>query len=203
MSNLASVYQVNGDHAAAIALYEEAACGMEQKNFNSLNAEPIITNTINVYDIAGQYVQADSWREKWLTHIRNKSGKNSLEYSACLASFGQTLLLRQEWEQAEDMIRQCVTIRQEIQPDSWLTYNTKSMLGLALLQQKKYRDAEPLLIEGYQGIKKRADSIPETVRKTRMSEAVQRLIEIYVQMEKPDEVEYWENEAESLMQLDQ
>jgi len=33
-------------------------------------------------------------------------------------------------------------------PDDWLTFNTQSMLGGALLGRKRYADAEPLLVKG-------------------------------------------------------
>ena len=42
-----------------------------------------------------------------------------------------------------------------IEPDTWTTFNTKSMLGGALLGQKKYAEAEPLLLKGYAGMKRR------------------------------------------------
>ena len=42
--------------------------------------------------------------------------------------------------------------------------NTKSMLGGALLGQKKYAEAEPLLLAGYEGTKQREATIPPQIR---------------------------------------
>jgi hypothetical protein len=44
---------------------------------------------------------------------------------------------------------------------SWLTFNTQSLLGGALLGQKKYAEAEPLLVKGYEGLKTREKTIPK------------------------------------------
>jgi hypothetical protein len=54
------------------------------------------------------------------------------------------------------------------------------MLCEALLGQKKYDEAEPLLImDGYEGIKKRQEKIPEPLRKVRLTEALERLVHLY------------------------
>ena len=45
-------------------------------------------------------------------------------------------------------------------PDDWLTFNARSLLGGSLLGQKKYAEAEPLLLSGYEGMKQREDKIP-------------------------------------------
>ena len=50
-------------------------------------------------------------------------------------------------------------IREKSQPDVWNTFTAKAMLG-ALLGQKKYAEAEPLLLSGDEGMKQRAKTIP-------------------------------------------
>ena len=71
--------------------------------------------------------------------------------------------------------------------------NTKSQLGGALLGQKKYADAEPLLLAGYEGMKQREKTIPPQ-GSTRISEALDRLIELYAATNKPDDVKKWRAE---------
>jgi hypothetical protein len=70
------------------------------------------------------------------------------------------------------------------------------MLGGALLGQKRYPEAEPLLREGYQGLKDRADQIPPEARK-RILEAVDRLVELYTALGKPEDVKKWQTERET------
>ena len=54
-------------------------------------------------------------------------------------------------------MRESLTIRERIRPGNWATYNTKSLLGESLLGQKKYAEAEPLLLSGYEGMKQPRD----------------------------------------------
>ena len=63
-------------------------------------------------------------------------------------------------------------------PDSWKTFDTKSLLGAALLGQKKYSEAEPLLLAGYQGMKFREATIPPPF-KILLIEALERLVRLY------------------------
>jgi hypothetical protein len=69
-------------------------------------------------------------------------------------------------------------------------FNTKSLLGGALAGQKKFQEAEPLLVEGYSGMKQREAKIPPA-GKTRLPEAIRRLVDLYTAWEKPAEAEKW------------
>ena len=91
------------------------------------------------------------------------------------------------------LLRNCLTTREGAMPDSWLTFHSKSLLGGALLGQKKYADAEPLLLAGYEGMKRREKTIPEQ-GKIRLTEAVDRLVRLYEAMDKKDEVKKWRAE---------
>jgi hypothetical protein len=90
-------------------------------------------------------------------------------------------------------LRECLALREKRQPDDWRTFNTRSMLGGALLGQKKYADAEPLLLAGYEGMKRREKTIPPQ-GSARLPEALDRLIELYDATNKPDDVTKWRAE---------
>jgi hypothetical protein len=68
------------------------------------------------------------------------------------------------------------------------------MLGCALLGQKKHADAEPLLLNGYEGLKQRQAETPPTSN-VRLSEAAARLVEIYTALEDKDEAARWSKEV--------
>jgi hypothetical protein len=80
-------------------------------------------------------------------------------------------------------------------PHSWNTFNTQSLLGGALLGQQKYAEAEPLLLMGYEGMKVREAMIPRSDGgDLRIPEAIDRLIELYTAMNKPEEAKRWQTE---------
>jgi len=81
-------------------------------------------------------------------------------------------------------------------PDPWTTFNTQSLLGGALLGQKKYAEAEPLLLAGYEGMKQREKSIPPQGA-TRIPEALDQLLDLCTATSRPDEVKKWQAESAS------
>jgi hypothetical protein len=70
------------------------------------------------------------------------------------------------------------------------------MLGGALNGQKKRAEAEPLMVQGYEGMKQRAAQIPLN-GKPRLAEALERLVQLYDAWGKPDKAARWRSELES------
>jgi serine/threonine protein kinase len=185
MNNLAGGYKEAGQLDKALPLFEEAAHGLEKRRFQHEHARLIIPNTIEAYEQARQFEQATSWRQKWLAHVKAAAGADSPAYAGELATLGSQLLKHQQWTDAEKLLRECLAIREK-KPGSgdpgsgWLVFNTQSMLGGALLGQKKYAEAEPLLLKGYEGMKEREVKIPKTGgTELCIPEALDRLIELY------------------------
>ena len=81
-------------------------------------------------------------------------------------------------------------IRRQIQPDNWATFETESMLGEALLDLKKYTEAEPRLLSGYEGMKQREETMPPQ-DKPRLTRAVERLVKLYEAWDKRDQATKW------------
>lgn len=104
--------------------------------------------------------------------------KDSPKLASELVTFSQTLLGLKSWDEAEKVLRECLAIREKANPDAWNTFNTQSMLGAALLGQKKFAEAEPWLLKGYDGMKEREAMIPPE-GKTRIPESLERLVELY------------------------
>ena len=104
-----------------------------------------------------------------------------------------SLLQAKAFTEAEPLLRECLAIREKTQPDLWTTFNTQSLLGGALLGQKKYAEAEALLLAGYEGMKQREKSIPPQGA-TRIPEALDRLLDLCTATSRPDEVKKWQAE---------
>jgi hypothetical protein len=68
-----------------------------------------------------------------------------------------------------------------------------SQLGGALLGQKKYIEAEPLLLRGHEGMNLRKAAIPPEGR-DRLPEAIDRLIGLYTATNRPNEAAMWRAE---------
>jgi hypothetical protein len=121
---------------------------------------------------------------------------NSPSHASALAVRGALLLADNKPADAELALRECLTIRQKNQAEDWTTFETSSMLGEALAAQQKYADAEPLLVAGYEGMKRRQAAIPAQ-DKPRLTKALKRLVMYYEVRGMNAEAARWRDQLES------
>jgi serine/threonine protein kinase len=95
------------------------------------------------------------------------------------------------------LLRKCLTTRERTMPDSWLTFRSQCLLGGALLGLQNYAAAEPLLRAGYEGMKRQEARIPPDA-KVCLTEAVERLVQLYEATDRKDEAAKWRKERQAL-----
>jgi hypothetical protein len=79
-------------------------------------------------------------------------------------------------------------------PDDWSRFNAMSQLGGALEGQGKYAEAEPLAVEGYEGLKARASKVPAGA-KPRLLAAAERVVRLYEAWGRPDKAAEWKKKT--------
>jgi serine/threonine protein kinase/tetratricopeptide (TPR) repeat protein len=189
-SNLAFVYRNAGRLEEALPLFKEAVAGIEKLDFAHEYAGGIVHNLIDTYELLKQFDQAEAWQRKWMAVVRQRSGPASAPYGTELTALGHNFLHQQKWNDAETQIRESLTVLERASPDAWTIFHAKSLLGHALLGQKKYAEAEPFLLEGYEGMQKRVTKMPQPA-KIRIPQAVERLAQLYDDWGKPDQAAEW------------
>ena len=133
--------------------------------------------------------------DRYVDFYRKQETDDGRRYSGRLAQISLVLLRYEQAAKAESYLRECLKIRETQFPDHWLLENTKSMLGGAMTMQRKFSEAEPLLIEGYRRLKIHEEGIPARAR-VRIVEALERLVDLYNAWEKPEEVAKWRTELQ-------
>ena len=129
----------------------------------------------------------------YLVVKKKQWGGDDPRYAGQLAIFAFELLKYEQYAAAEPMLRECLDIRAKKQPDAWSSFNTKAQLGGSLLGQKKYKDAEPLLNEGYEGMKQREKTMPPRAL-PRLTEALDRLVQLYEATGNGADADRWRKE---------
>ncbi len=141
--------------------------------------------------MAGNHERAIALFNELLSKARKELPPESPKLASILASQAMALLKMERFAESEPLLRECLAIREKAEPDSWTTFNTFSLLGGALLGQQKYAEAEPLLIKGYEGMDERRTSVTNP-SKPRLTEAVERLVELYEATDKPEVAAKWQ-----------
>jgi tetratricopeptide (TPR) repeat protein/tRNA A-37 threonylcarbamoyl transferase component Bud32 len=192
LANLGINYKDSGRLNEAIPLLEEAYRSRGKFAYLRGVGVPLL----DAYAKTGRSAELAKQIPEQLAEARQALPKDGPQLAGALAQFGTFLLRLNADADAEPLLRECLAIREKTQPDLWSTPDTKSKLGRALLGQKKYTDAEPLLIAGYEGMRQREATIPPQ-EKPRLTEALEYLIQLYEATNKPDEAARRRKELEA------
>jgi len=187
MHNLAGGYKEAGKLDQALPLYEETL-KLQKAKLGADHPDTLLSmgSLGKAYCDAKQGEKATPLLLEFIAGERKRAPKDDPRFAGLLAQVSLDLLRCEQFAPAEELLRECLAIREMKEPDAWTTFNTMSMLGGALLGQKKYADAEPLLLKGYEGMKTREKSIPKGAE-TSIPEALDRLIQLYEATNKPEE----------------
>jgi tetratricopeptide (TPR) repeat protein len=190
LDELAELLESRGNWDGAIAVYQE---------FLRINPKDAGAHVGLGYALAGkgQVDEALACYKKAVELARQALPQDSPMVAHHFARKSSKLLDRQKWAEAELLVRECLALREKVQPLPWDSFDPKSMLGEALLGQKKYAEAEPLLLAAYQGMKKQEATNPAAA-KARLPEAALRLVRLYEALGKKDEAARWQKEREAL-----
>jgi serine/threonine protein kinase/tetratricopeptide (TPR) repeat protein len=191
MINLAHEYGLAGRWQEAVGLCEQ----LLEKRKASLGPDHGQTLHIqfqlaHAYQQAAELDLADRLFRELLERERKKQGTQVMHTDGLLASLGLNLLKQQRHTEAEAILRECLANREKQQPGNWQRFNALSMLGGALLGQRKYAEAEPLLLQGYEGMQQHENKIPSDA-KARMGEAIERIVHLYEATEQQEKARTW------------
>ena len=184
----------NGNGTKSLNFAEEAVAATHRTNAGFLDTLAASYAETQQFDKAVAAEReaiglAKSEQEKKEYESRLKLFQSNIRYQndGALADQTHAQLNAGKYGEAEASARDCLILREQLMPDSWRTFNARSMLGASLLGQRKYEAAEPLLLAGYEGLSKRAEEIPSEFRKVRLTEALQRLADLYEQTGRQDQ----------------
>jgi serine/threonine protein kinase/tetratricopeptide (TPR) repeat protein len=190
MNNLANAYRVAGQLDRAIPLLEQA---LKVQRAKLGEDHPDTLSSMNslaaTYFRAGRADRAIPLVEQALKALRAKLGADHPHTLLVMSNLARAYLAGQP-AQAERLLREALTTREKTSPDDWLTFYTRSMLGNSLLGQKQFGEAEPLLLQGYEGLRAREAKIPGTYKKG-LAEAGLWVIELYDAWGKLEEAAAW------------
>jgi tetratricopeptide (TPR) repeat protein len=191
MAKLGVNYRDTGRLPEGIALLEHAWSMARKRPGPPANGLEWIRNALaETYDQAGQFANSEPLYREALEAARKRHGEAPLPAVSIMASLGLHLLKRHRYAEAEPPLRECLKFREQNEPDDWRTFNTKTLLGSGLLGERKYAEAERMLLAGYEGMRLREEKIPR-IHKSRLTEAMERLVQLYDERGQKDKANEW------------
>ncbi len=107
-----------------------------------------------------------------------------------LGWLSRTLLLKGQYGAAEPLVREAIALWEIAQPDDQRRFYWVSLLGAVLFGQNKYAEAEPLLLQGYEGMKQREATLGGDERR-RLIETGERVVRFYEVTNQPEKAREW------------
>jgi tetratricopeptide (TPR) repeat protein len=180
-----------GRPAGAAALFE-STLKLQESKLGPDHPDTVATRSWLAlsYEAIGRWADAEPLRREALARARKTLKADSPLLAGDLSGLGMNLLRQSKWSEAEALLRECLAIRAKVIPDEWQRFNTMGWLGGALLGQGNYAEAEPLVVQGYEGLKARAARVPAQYRDN-LSEAAVRVVRLYEAWGKPEQAREW------------
>jgi tetratricopeptide (TPR) repeat protein len=197
MNNLAGLLRDLGEFVEATDMFRKTVTEATRKlGFAHSHTQIYVRNLADCYAKAGQPENAEPLWRQLAEFWKEKAGAESPQYARELNSLGLNLNEQHNSADAEPILREALRIREQAEAGVWTTFSTRSVLGAALMGQSKYAEAEPLLLSGYEEMKRREPQIP-AAGKPRLTEALQRLVQLYESWDKPDQAAEWRGKLEA------
>jgi non-specific serine/threonine protein kinase/serine/threonine-protein kinase len=116
--------------------------------------------------------------------------QNRMGVASILGFQAEVRLKRREYAAAEPLAREASASFEKLQPGNHRGYYWLGVQGAALCGQQRYSEAERLLLQSYEGMKRQEDVMPAMQRR-RMSSICQALVQFYEIVQQPEEARAW------------
>jgi tetratricopeptide (TPR) repeat protein len=195
--NMAKLYQLEGKYREAEAEFRHV---LDAQRRVSGNDRPDTLTTIYLLGTVklseGQYADAEQLFTQALAGERRLYGTESPTTFSDLVGLGRSQLEQRKYDLAEASFREALMGYEKARPDGWQRYNCESLLGQSLAGERRYGEAEPLLLSGYQGLIQRRDKM-SAINRPYVESAGGRIVQFYVEWGKPEKAREWRERTES------
>lgn len=198
MNCLARAYQAAGQPGEAAALYEQA---LDLRKSSLGPTHPTTLKTMAslamALERAKDYLKAGERRQELVALTKEMYGAESVEAAFELNNLGHNLLVQKRYADAVPAVREALAIREKSIPDDWRVFESRGLLGAVLSGKGEYAEAEPLLLNAYEGLKLNESKVRDAT-KFFIEPSLNRLAQLYMDWNKPVQAAEWKGKLEEL-----
>jgi len=192
MGNLAATYAKQGKDAQAQALFVQTL-EISRRVLGPEHTRTLgfLSDFASLYQSQGKYTLAEKYAAEVLAGRRRAgASEDPFDVESAAADLALDYVSEGKFTDGEALARQNLEFNEKKQPDNWQRFRAESLLGASLAGQKKYTEAEPLLLEGYEGMLARKDrmDVPDQYH---LELAHKWIVQLYQDWGKPDKAAEW------------
>jgi hypothetical protein len=195
MNNLAGDYRLQGKYAQAEEL-DSKTLEIRRRVLGPEHPDTLdtISDIAAMYQRQGNYALAETYAARARAGRRHALGPEHPETMASAADLALAYLSQGKFAGSEPLAREAIDFNRKRQPDDWQGFRAETLLGASLAGQKKYAEAEPLLLEGYQGMLARKDQM-KVADKYHLDRAREWIVQLYQAWGKPEKAAEWRQQV--------
>jgi eukaryotic-like serine/threonine-protein kinase len=198
MVNLADDYSDEKKYSLAEPLFGQTIeIHRRASALKSRHALATLSDAAFMYQREGKYAIAENYEAQALAGWQQAAGSNSAIAMDAAADLATTYVSEGKFAAAEPLARQAVEFDRRNRPDDWQRFRAETLLGASLAGQKKFPEAEPLLLEGYRGMLAQKERIAAP-NWYHLDLASAWAVQLYRAWRKPEKAAAWERESRSV-----
>jgi serine/threonine protein kinase/Tfp pilus assembly protein PilF len=191
MGNLADTYAKEGKYAQAEPLFNQTLeISRHVLGPDHPKTLAFLMDFASMYQRQGKYALAETLAAQVLAGRRRALGSEHPDTMPSAPDLALAYLSQGKFAESEPLAREAMEADKKAQPDGWQRFRAESLLGASLAGKKRYDEAEPLLLEGYQGMLARKDRI-DAPNRYHLDLAHQWLVQLYQAWGKPAKAAEW------------
>jgi eukaryotic-like serine/threonine-protein kinase len=191
MYDLAEAYYQQGKYAQAETLFNQTleirrrVLGPQHPDLLSTYSDMAI-----MYQRQGKYAAAESYAAQSLAGRRQTIGPEHPDTMDAAADLAQAYQSQRKFAESEPLARESLEFDRKKRPEDWQRFRAESLLGASLAGQKRFAEAEPLLLAGYQGMAARRDRMG-AADQYYLDRAHEWIVQLYQAWGKPETAAEW------------
>jgi len=191
MHNLADVYTAEAQWARAEALYNQTLeISRRVRGPDHPSTLDTLADLTSMYQQQGRYALAETHAAQVLAGRRHTLDPAHPAIAGAAADLALAQLSQGKFAETEPLAREALDFYSKNQPEDWERFRAETLTGASLAGQRKFADAEPLLLEGYRGMLARKDRIGVPDR-YHVDRAREWLVRLYGAWGKPEKAAEW------------
>jgi tetratricopeptide (TPR) repeat protein len=191
MGNLASTCTEEGKFEEAEALFvrtvEISRRVLGPEHTNTL---AFLSDFATLYQRQGKNAPAEGLLAEVLAGRRHTMGSEHMDTMLAAIELALAHIADGKYAESLPLAREVLEFNERTQPNDWHRFCAMSLLGACLAGQKKYADAEPLLLEGYQGMLARKDRM-QVADFRFLDRSREWIVGLYQAWDKPEKSAEW------------
>jgi hypothetical protein len=143
------------------------------------------------------HADAEALLAAWVAVQRPLLPAQDVSLAFHLNLLGECQVVQKHYDAAEKALRESLAIYEMKQPRAVMRYDTESLLGAALAGQKKFTEAEPLLINSAKVLLANYGKLSAGNQQLALA-AGQRVIDFYHTWDRPEEAAAWRKKLDEV-----